>query len=604
MKKIFLFLVMIVFAGSIFAQIKVDRVISNDRPTDKATVENGASTITAPLKVPTFSKDLEPRTLGSSMNFYGMYTSGLNPIVYNPKVNTIAFAHRAAAGSVSPDESGEIGLDYSLDGGDTWVTDVHISPSMSTSGTEGRYPQIAIYAPTTDVADARFVEVGPSHSFYGGTGDPWGKIHHIDGNFSETPTVNEVYSNYYSSDFDGVPNRVIDDADGNVWMVIPNLDDQNAPTYLAGLKYKLVKGSYSEGDGNFNWMEMATIEPPHMIENSYSYAYDFNLAAHPTDANILYFVANTVLDGDAYITQSHPHVYESIDGGANWTLISTFNMNDFIEEFNEDGIPWYEGDVSAFPHVYEIDPVVDAYGMLHIFSRVTGGAADFGFYSAGNWTLDETGMRQFQHYYDITLDIENDVWDINYLAPKICKVETGSWGDIEIRIHTQIAKNEFSDRIMFIWDETTTSPDSSHTAPNIVGVGYNATDGTYYEKEEFTPTGSGADGICFFSQASTYLMEVDGHYEIPAVICPEVDPNATGAPDVEISNFMYIKGLESALLPVSDGPVAVEETIIDPVLVYPNPVADILYIGTNAKVSLCDITGKELLIIENNNEKL
>jgi len=374
----------------------------------------------------------------------------------------------------------------------------------------------------------------------------------------------------------------------------------------------LVKGTYN-ADG-YTWEEVSELAPTNMIVESRNYVYDYNLATDPTDANKLYFVVSTVLDGDAYIAQSHPHVYTSLDAGETWSLTSTFNMNDFIDEFEEGGIPHWEGDVSAFPHVYSVDPVVDSNGKLHIFSRVTPGATDFGYYSGANWllTVDDPTLpipivnEQYQHYYDITLDIEDDVWDIQYLAPKICKVESESWGGIEIRIHTQIAKNEDASEILFIWDETKSSPDSSHTAPNLVSAGYKVETDTYYAKEEIT-AGSGATNICFFSQASTYVIDKDGgSVEIPFVICPYVDPNATGEPDVAVANYMYIKGGEFQWLnPIISTDLEENEktALIDPVLVYPNPVADILYIGTNAKVSLCDITGKEILVIENNTEK-
>lgn len=601
---------MLIFAGSLFAQKKAKNFPVTYSPKDRITIENEAAVTTPiPQKEHVFSKLLVPHSIGSSMNAYGMYVSGINPIYYSPAVNAIAFVHRAAAGTVTPDESGEMGLDYSLDGGLTWVSDVHISPTMSTSSTEGRYPQAVIYAPTENIDDARFVTTGPSHRFYGDGSDPWGKIHHLDGNFSETPTVNEVYTNYYTSDVDNTPSRLVDDADGNVWFVVSNIYNEDQLHVQSNTKFKIIKGAYSDDDDSFSWNEVAMIETDDvMIVEGSKCTYDWNIATHPTDANKLYFVILTILDGDTYTDQAHPHVWESTDGGDTWNLISTFTMDDYFKGvFNDSGIPIFDETVGCIPHFVSADPVVDANGTLHMFCHVGPGHATFGSYSGADWWLQEDGTQAiFQHYYDVTLDIENNTWGIQHIAPKICKVEYESWGAIEFRIHTQISKNADASKLLFTWDETTTSSDSTHNAPNFVSAGYKVSTDTYYEKEEITPSGSGADALCFFAQASPYLIEKDGgNLEIPFVICPNVDPAATGTPDLEPIYYMYVAGGEFEWLnPMLSTGIKNESTaIIDPVLVYPNPVADILYIGTNANVSLCDITGKELLVIENNNEK-
>jgi len=590
MKRNLLLFMALLISISISAQDLSKIEVTNVTP-KTYNLEPANNIVTSQHYNPFNSRDISPKVIGSSMNFYGIYSNGYNQVMYSPETDAVVFVHRAAAGTVSPDESGELAIDFSTDKGETWTSDVHISPNMSTSNTEGRYPQVSIYAPTADIADARFVASGPSHSFYGSGSAAWGSTHHISGTITGSPSVDETYTSYISSngmDYIGSGFEIVKSS-GTAWYMLPNYVATGSTDNFTD--FHMIKGTYSAG--NYTWEDKYTLSPDFKVEGGNACTYDWSFTTHPSEDKA-YAIINTCLNGEANDAAA-PHIYETTDGGDSWNLISYLDFAPFITELEEYIIPHTDG-LPIKPQVNSVDPTVDENGKIHMMCKVVPGSDQFAYYigtvGGKTWfygTDDE--IHQLFHYYDIIYDPTADEWDMVYVAPILSQVITASWGGIEIRQHPQIARNASGSEIFCLWDDTNTRPDSLHKAPDLFEWSITS-DGTTSEVTNLTGS-TGAAGICFFPQFSPIIMDNGGTNEFPVVICYEVNPDATGTPDEGTANYMYLKGLS---------PVGVSEINTLEILIYPNPVAEKVFVSKGAKVELFNILGANLLTVEGRND--
>jgi len=537
-------------------------------PNYKTTLDNGeSSNVIAP-----YSK-LTGVLVGGSKNVYSIIIDGPHQLMYNSSINTVVFTHRAK----NKISSGELAFDFSTDGGDSWTTEAYISPNLSGAGAGGgcRYPSITIYNPSgnTDVANARVVANGPALC---DATSSWGYSYQIDATISGIPQVNEFYGSNNGDNTDFHPEGLEMGPDGTAWSVSIGYDGTN---YMDNIYVN--KAVYNAGTDKFDWTS-----PLYTITPDYKYTGDdrlfnaWDIAVHPTDPNIIYAIVGCLETGDTREVPT-PHVWKSVDGGDNWTALDPIDFTAEPMATELDAYIIYNDGELMKPYVSGFDATVDADGKLHLFSTVYSGAPDIGYiYGVGDAT------QSYRHYIDFTTTDGTD-WAMQYINDIEC--EAGTFGDIKTYMHPQVGRNESGTSIVYTWSETFADTDSLNTAPNMMAAVWNTSQGLVNDSINLTD-GTGAQGICYYPQASPVVIDNgDGSLELPLVF-PMI--NYASGSDIDPVDYLY-------LADVVISAVGIENPVSKPdVIIYPNPVADKVFVSVGAKVEMYNIIGEKLLTVE------
>ena len=510
--------------------------------------------------------------IGSSQNIYSILLSGPHQVMYNSEINTLVFVHRAL--DAGGHDSGELAFDFSTDGGDTWTTEAWISQNAQTDDAECRYPSITIYNPegNTDPANARIIANGPSVIGYGFSYG-WGYSFEIDATIEANPTTNEFYGSNNGDDTDILPNSITMGANGTAWSISAGY---NGSDYTDNIYVN--KAVYNSNTDKFDWSSPHfTISPDFFYDDDYKYLNDWDIAVHPTDPDIIYAVINCMEIGDTREVPS-PHVWKTINGGDDWTALPPI---DYTVEPLATELEAYIQNVEGYPmmpYIFETDVTVDANGTLHIFSDVWSKHYDYGY--PPPW-----GLASYRHYMDFTTTDGTD-WAMQYINDVECVA--APWDDVKTYTHPQISRNESGTDIFYTWSETYADPDSLNTAPNMMAAHWNTTDGLKNDSINLTD-GTGAQGICYFPQVSPVVIDnSNGTFELPMVIA--LIDFAGGSPDDQV-NYIY-------LIDFLPPPPGVNKIGKPDIIIYPNPVADKVFVSVGAKVEMYNILGAKLLSVE------
>ncbi len=519
--------------------------------------------------------------LGSSQNIYGVYLTGPHQVMYNADINTVVFVHRAPA---SVGGSGEICFDFSTNGGTTaWTNNVWISPGMAAGGAAGRYPSITIYNPenNTDPANARVVANGPALDVNGS--GSWGLSFEIDAPINSNPSgINEFYGSNNGDNTDFHPYSLEVGPDGRVWSASIGYASEDYLNFV-----NVNRGAW---DGSkIAWdSPLFTVNPNFNTSGGDKLFFGWSIAVDPTNGDHVYLVVDACLNGDSKNVPT-PHAWETTDGGVNWNLVNAVNLTTF-ETFFENYIIHNDGE-PQMPFVVDIDATVDANGHLHVMSEVWSGAPDWGYVYDAFAHLVGGGAIPTRHYCDFMWN--GTEWQIMYIYPLQC--EPATWGSVKTYMHPQISRTANGEQIVYAWSQTEGDADSMNTAPDYWAYSWYI-NGTTLDTAVNLTYGTGGQGIMFFPHVSPVVKDNGATLELPIVI-PLID-FANGS-DMDPPTYYYLYGYEIPDLT----PNNVKENVGKPdVLVFPNPVADILYVSSGAKVELTDLTGKILVTIDNEEE--
>ena len=92
-----------------------------------------------------------PVSGGSSSNLFTHIRNSTNPVAASKALNSIVFIHRNNAGSFGGN-SGQLRYDVSFNAGATWTINQGVLNPINSNF--GRYPNVAIYTPTTNTNPA------------------------------------------------------------------------------------------------------------------------------------------------------------------------------------------------------------------------------------------------------------------------------------------------------------------------------------------------------------------------------------------------------------------------------------------------------------------
>jgi hypothetical protein len=345
MKKSFLLFSAISVLGAANAQ--QDRSVAIDRHATNhmAKIDQNQLTPSKTVTIPN-AKAASTIDIGTSYNVYGILGDRQNQVVYNPDINTVAFVHRQNDGGPGgANASGIMSIDYSTDGGATWtVNPYQTTPTGSGATWNGnRYPNMAIYNPTsnTNSANAFMVQAGPALETGTGSNDNgWAKT--FRSSFKLDGTLLDESYDFNSMSTLNDPNEwgaagLYVTSQGTVWYAATNNNNSGAtpnPAYDVDDNYSeyfLVRGDFNATNDNFDWTVVDTIAPNWNTTDNNGTAYNMSglmNMAWSVDGNTGYLV---IMGSWGANTMWRPYVMKTTDAGATWN-----NVNDF--DFSNDPV--------------------------------------------------------------------------------------------------------------------------------------------------------------------------------------------------------------------------------------------------------------------------
>ncbi len=585
MRKFTLLFVATVFAVFSYAQVKTSSVKEVSAKQKEWSAEGNEVGGGIPYNS---AKDFGVAVLGGSINVYGIMSNGFHQVAYSPELNTVAFVRRGFT------DGNALNVDYSTDGGYTWVTTA-TTINTALNGYKCRYPGMTLYNPAgnTNVANARIVANGPALI----PGANWGHLYQVDATIAETPVTNEFYGTVNGAGTDWHPSGIICGPDGVVWSASSNyIAESNAANYT---EFYINKGTWN--GSKIAWQISTTIKPTNYIEGGKKIGGSYEVAVHPTDGNIVYAVGSAV-EAEDPLKIPTPKVWKSLDGGANWSKLPNFTWDNFIAMFDGVGTNPYihaaDGQVQR-PYLYEMDVTVDAQGKLHILGAVCSGSENFGMVFQDFLEMEGGGWLAATHYVDFITSDGND-WEVRYVHPLISEAwEYDATNKISTYLHPSISRSPSGNNVFYFIDGTAGNEANLNKAPNIIVNGYAINDlgeGVMMPEVVNITAGTDADGLMYFPQISPIVIEKDGVFDFPIVV-PSINMDTPDAVAAYETHY-YLNGFDMSNW-VTTGVVKVNKPTIK---VFPNPVTDILNITDGNKVELYSITGTLMISIENQAE--
>jgi hypothetical protein len=486
--------------------------------------------------------------IGTSANAYGYYAGARSMVWADPNLNVVTNFHRMGGAGDPGGYSGDLGVDISLDGGNTWTNNVEVYKAVNNTGGEyfadaARYPNHGIYNPAgnTDLANSWVVFFAPNlDQSNGGT---WGGYSHGIANVADLSqtTYNLITSN------DGLLRLIPSGYDmTNTGMSIVADVNYNAgnSTYLQSII--LTKGMYEDGAQDFVY-ETTTVD-------HFTVA---GLATGPAEVKIAFaadgltgYLVALSDDGTAEQVSGfpgfYPIIFKTTDGGETWgdaTFIQLGGVNGMPEIVNghltdaqiadlyEEPLPGREQ--IPYTTAFDCDIAVDENGNLHIavVIGVTGSNA-YSIISASNYLAA----------YDIFTSDGGTTWH----AIKLSQIRQfrGTWGTINEDNRIQITSTWDRSTMFISWLDTDLEEIEDNSRPNVFSRGvrpnqWGTADLTCYNGND------AATNVTLFSVAmwnasftcvSPYVLEDAGKYTIPMVYQALTDNN-----DVLPVQFKYIK---------------------------------------------------------------
>ncbi len=458
------------------------------------------------------------KDLGNAANAYSYFGNPRTYLWADETLNTILHVHRMTADARY---SGDLAMDVSFDGGDSFENNIMIYESTISGGEYNtdaiRYPQGVLYNPegNTDPANAKTIFFGPN---LGGSNADWGGYsygHASLDDYSDTSKhlhPSDPAEGYYQL----IPNAMTMQANGDYWVVEASEDGSGGSyTYTGDLIIN--KGTYSESDGDVT-LEQSLLEVP-VIDNEDGdpVIADQKIAFGP-DGQIGYIA---VLGNDGSVEFSvdsyYPIILKTTDGGETWenmggvqlggpdgipNIVDGLLTDEQIGELFEEPLP--ARDEILYTTSFDIDMVVDNEGDLHIATVVGVTASDPYSIASG---------EDFLSAVDIFTVDGGNTW--NAVELREIKRFRGNYGDILHDNRTNASVTKDGEKVFITWLDTDPEfSDEENNQPDIWTAGVDLNMGMYTDPvnvTEFTE----AWGAAFFGIASHYVHDNGDSYEIP-----------------------------------------------------------------------------------------
>jgi len=517
------------------------------------------------------SRDITIKSIGNSANAYSYgYAGGQTTILWvDPQINTIAHFHRMTADSRY---SGDLAMDVSKDGGESWENNIMIYESTISGGEYNldaiRYPQGVLYNPpgNTDPDNAKAIFHGPNLDGSNSDVNPgWGGYSY---GYASLGDYSDTSKHLLSSDIDNGYYQYIPDAmtithDGRFWIVDPADDWTTGELNYTG-NLIINKGTFSESEGDVTF-EQSLLDAPVVDTEDLSYTLTEKVAFSP-DGETGYIV---MLSNDESVPFSseclYPIVFKSTDGGETWEnkggiqlggpdgidrIVDSLLTQQQIEEIFEEPLP--NRDEIQYTTAFDFDMVVDNNGELHI-------AAVVGVKGSDPYSI-ATGED-----YMSAMDIFS-VNGGNYWKAVECrgiKRFRGNFGDISEDNRIQASATPGGEVVFVSWLDTDPEfSDEENNQPDIWTCGIDLDYGVYgyytdpINVTEFTE----AWGAAFFAIAPEFVFNYGDSYEVPFTY-QDMDPNDP----VQPVQYKYIQDFTVSEMEFTNSIIGIINSVKKPV---------------------------------------
>lgn len=547
--------------------------------------------------------------LGTAANPYGWgYAGGQQALVnVNNDLNAVSIIHRMG-GTLDPGGySGDMGMDLSLDGGESFASQMEFYVATENQGGEyyidaARYTNHGVYNPSgnTDPANAYMTYFCPVLE---GTNDIWGGYTHGVVNLADTSVKTKNLLWFHDDYYQQVPSGYFMSSQG-LSMSIDANNDLVATTYLQNLI--LTKGYWDEGAGDFVY-EQEQLDAE--MEADLGAPTDEKVAFSP-DGQTGYICVlgdNGEADQISGFIGVYPIFWKSTDAGQTWDgpfaiqlggpdglggIVYHHLTDEQIAELFEAPVPTREeiSYTTAFDH----DIAVDNNGNLHI-SVVIG--------PTGSDAYSITSAAGFMAAYDIfTTD-----GGTSFFAENMGYIRTlrGTFGAITEDNRIRITSTPSGDKMFISWLDTDLEEEEDNNRPNIWCRGFmpsnfmKTANASGQDMPDNVTNFSAGMWQSYFGTAANFTLMKDNKYVIPFVY-EEMDPNDDLAP----VQFKYIKDFS-----YTDGSFTIQgikqnmpvENISDVSQNYPNPANGETYVTVNLansvplSMEVYSLTGQRVL---------
>ncbi len=495
MKKLLLLVLVISFGFGVSAQ-QVRQDIKSYKMNTEQAVAN------APVKASTPVQHIvKPATkggknivniidLGTSANAYSYgYAGGQKSILsYNADINTVSHIHRMG-GELDPDGySGDLGIDYSIDGGETFTNMVEIYVAENNAGGQyftdaARYPNHGIYNPAgnTDPANAYVTFAAPALD---GTNDGWGGYALGTANLGDPAITTKTLLTSDPSDdiYRYIPDGFTVTNSGDVWIVDVDQDWTSGELVYTG--YLLVNhGVWNDAINDFEYTEFL-LDCPVEAETNRPAMAKIEFAPDGQTGYIAIIGDNGELE---FATGSYfPIIWKTTDGGETWgdpveVAISgedgihsiLYYLDDQEWESLWSEPPYPEREEVLFTTAFDFDMTVDGNGNPHIAVGIS---------VSGN---DPYSIISANPYYAIT-DIHSidggDNWDAYIIGqPKTFRSSFDEEYTEDSRV--QIARNHNGSHIFVSYLDTQMEGEEDNNYPDIMARGIEVATGIMTERD-------------------------------------------------------------------------------------------------------------------------
>lgn len=551
--------------------------------------------------------------LGTSANPWSYAIGQLSALWVDPMTNTLTHFHRMGGELDLGGYSGDLGFDYSTDGGITWSNQNECYVAEDNGGGEyfydaARYPNHALSNPTGNIEDAYITWFAPVLDNTNSP-DSWG------GYLFGTVRVNDLEERTRTiwSTEDPVYREVAEGFDfapaTNVVYGLGLNEDWTTGTINYKQEMILDRGEWDDDENMFVYTE-ELIEAPCTADVTVPACHKIAFGADGMTGYIVLLSDNGEAEQQSGYLNYYPIVYKTTDGGLTWSdpefiqmdgvdglggIVYNHLTDQQIEELFEPPVPARE-DIS-YTTAFDCDVVVDKNDNLHIAVVISITGAD-------PHTIG-TGPGGFMRPVDIFTKDGGATWEVEHMGS--LRTFRGTFGTLEEDNRIQISTNYDRDRIFVSWLDTDLEEEEDNNRPNIWCRGFNPSNymKTANAAGEDAPTNvtnfSAGMWQAYLHAAAKYTLEPeDGTYLIPMTYV-ELDPTDDLQPVQYkyITDFQYteadftITGIGNDI-EANDNSAIVSQN-------YPNPFSGNSYVtvnlseGTDLSLEVYSITGQRVL---------
>lgn len=420
-----------------------------------------------------YKTQLAPITLGRSSNAFTILRQEQNQVWVYDSLNLITFIHRhdVTVWGGGSTENGKYRYDFSIDGGNTWTTDIGALQTAYTN--YGRYPQMTGFVNgATNPFDVDVVYNGPTNRFPtpGWIGHVYGKGDIVS---SGNPNATENY--LFDTDQTLLPGGLTEGKTGEFWNVELQWDGNDIVDSLY-----VYKGTYNSSSQDVDWQRHTSIYLGwDKTSDNTGHAVGPVIAFSP-DKNTAWIGLSGDIIGGAQTGYYAPIFIKSTDAGATWgapveiDLTTVPWMQDTLQQLwiDSTGNPAATGIPTTG---FDMDMIVDRDGNPHL-GIVIGNTGTGQAYSIA-------GFAKFLG--DVTTTDGGTTWTCNYMMPILTLRGTiavnGQGDELTTDNCVQVSRNDAGTHYFFSCVDSDTAEigfgTGDNLSPNMRITGRRITDG-------------------------------------------------------------------------------------------------------------------------------